>query len=145
MYNYDWNPYAIDPTQYISQALQPMQGGQPQMAQAQPEQKYFGPAHQALSNYFTQSLGQQVNIPGLLGAMQNNPELAQQIGGLLNTSYTPPAPKPYHVDWKAAQDVANRMPQNYVGDPMSYKAGFEPSGYVFPEPQTEAPARVQPE
>jgi len=145
MYNYNWNPYAIDPTQYISQALQPMQGGQPQMAQAQPEQKYFGPAHQALSNYFTQSLGQQVNIPGLLGAMQNNPELAQQIGGLLNTSYTPPAPTPYRVDWKAAQDVANRMPQNYVGDPMSYKTGFEPSGYVAPAPQTEAPARVQAE
>jgi hypothetical protein len=145
MYNYDWNPYAIDPTQYISQALQPMQGGQPQMAQAQPEQKYFGPAHEALSNYFTQSLGQQLNVPGLLGAMQNNPALAQQVGGLLGGSYTPPAHTPYHINWAAAQDVANRMPQNYAGEAMSYRPGFDPNGTPDAAPQTEALARVQPE
>lgn len=147
MYNYDWNPYAIDPSRYITQALEPMQGGQPQMAQAVPEQKYFGPAHEALSNYFTQSLANQINVPGLLGAMQNNPALAQQIGGLLSTAYTPQAYSPYHIDWKAAQDIANRMPQNYVGDPMSYKAGFEPPGSAVPAPVESAPsqARVQPE
>jgi len=145
MYNYDWNPYAIDPSRYITQALEPMQGGQPQMAQAKPEQKYFGPAHEALSNYFTQSLGQQMSVPGLLGVMQNNPALAQQIGGLLSASYTPQAYTPYRIDWKAAQDVANRMPQNYVGDPMSYKAGFEPTGTPTPVVSEPAPARVQPE
>jgi hypothetical protein len=114
MYNYDWNPYAIDPTQYISQALQPMQGGQPEMAQAKPEQKYFGPAHETLSNYFNQALMQQMNVPGLLGAMQNNPALAQQIGGLLNNSYTPPAVSPYRIDWNAATQVANAMPEGFV-------------------------------
>jgi hypothetical protein len=145
MYNYDWNPYAVDPSQYVSQALQPMQGGQPQMAQAVPEQKYFGPAHEALSNYFTQSLGQQLSVPGLLGAMQNNPALAQQIGGLLGGSYTPSAYSPYRIDWNAAQDIANRMPQNFVGDAMSYKAGFEPAGTPAPVASEPAPVRVQPE
>lgn len=144
MYNYDWNPYAIDPSQYVSQALQPMQGGQPQMAQAQPEQKYFGPAHEALSNYFNQSMMQQLSVPGLLGAMQNDPALAQKIGGLLNTSYTPASYQPFVVDWKAAQETANRMPQNYVGENVKYKPGYEPSGYSEPTPAPQ-PVRVQPE
>jgi hypothetical protein len=100
------------------------------MAQAKPEQKYFGPAHEALSNYFTQSLGQQNAVPGLLNSMQNNPALAQQIGGLLGGSYTPQAYSPYSIDWAAAQEVANRMPQNFVGEEMSYKAGYEPPDIV---------------
>ena len=116
MYNYDWNPYAIDPSQYVSQALQPMQGGQPEMAQAKPEQKYFGPAHEALSNYFNQALMQQIGVPGLLGAMQNNPALAQQVGGLLGGSYTPTAPAPYNIDWNAATEAAKAMPQGFVKD-----------------------------
>ena len=114
MYNYDWNPYAIDPSQYITQALEPMQGGQPQMAQAKPEQKYFGPAHEALSNYFNQALMQQMNVPGLLGAMQNDPALAQQIGGLLGNQYTPPSVPHFNIDWNAATETAKAMPQGYV-------------------------------
>lgn len=132
MYNYDWNPYAIDPTQYITQAQQPMQGGQPQMAQAQPEQKYFGPSHEALSNYFTQSLGQQLQMPGLLSAMQNNPALAQQVGGLFNDSYTPRAYIPQRVDWRAAQQTADLMPQNFVGDEAKYKVLNQPNEAPLP-------------
>jgi hypothetical protein len=114
MYNYDWNPYAIDPSQYITQALEPMQGSQPQMAQAKLEQKYFGPAHEALSNYFTQALMQQMSVPGLLGAMQNDPALAQQIGGLLGNQYTPPSVPHFNIDWNAATATAKAMPQGYV-------------------------------
>jgi hypothetical protein len=132
MYNYDWNPYAIDPSQYITQAQQPMQGGQPQMAQAQPEQKYFGPSHEALSNYFTQSLGQQVQMPGLLNAMQNDPALAQQVGGLLGGSYTPRAYIPQRVDWRAAQQTADLMPQNFVGDEAKYKILNQPNQAPLP-------------
>ncbi|CAB5170301.1 hypothetical protein UFOVP155_16 [uncultured Caudovirales phage] len=126
MYEYDWNPYAVDISQIPHQALQLQQGQQPQMAQAIPEQKYFGPAHEALSNYFSQSLSNQNAVPGLLNAMQNNPDLAQQVGGLFSDQYTPPASAPNRIDWAAAQDVANRMPQNFVGSRPKYKPGFEP-------------------
>jgi hypothetical protein len=106
MYDYSWNPYTIDPGMYVQQALAPMQGGMPQMPQMQGEQKSFGPTHGALSNYFQQALQNQLGVPGLLHQMQQNPALAQQIGGLLGQNYTPPAMNPYHIDWAAAEAVA---------------------------------------
>lgn len=105
-YNFDWNPYTIDPSMYVQQALQPMQGGMPQMPEMSPEQKNFGPTHAALSDYFQQALAHQLGVPGLLNQMQQNPELAQQIGGLLGGSYTPPAVSPYHIDWAKAAETA---------------------------------------
>ena len=103
MYDFSWNPYTIDPGAYAQQALQPMQGGQPQMPQMQAEQKSYGPTHGALSDYFQQALQRQLGVPGLLNQMQEDPALAQQVGGLLGGSYTPPAVAPYHINWAAAQ------------------------------------------
>lgn len=117
MNQYDWpygyapNPYAQDPLALIAQAMQ--QGATPQMptfAQATPEQKSFGPAHGMLRDYFSQALGQQLQVPGLLSLMQGDPALAQSIGGLLTNAYTPPAPpSPYTIDWAAAEAAGQAM------------------------------------
>ena len=109
MYNYDWNPYVIDPSQYVQQALEPVQGNQPVMPQMTPEQKYFGPAHEALSNYFQQAIARQLGVPGLLSEMQQNPGMAQQIGGLLGGAYTPQSFPHDTIDWAKAAETAKAM------------------------------------
>ena len=106
MYDFSWNPYTIDPSLYVQQALQPLAGGQPQMPEMKSEQKFYGPTHGALSNYFQQALQRQLAVPGLLNEMQQRPALAQQIGGLLGGSYTPPAISPYHITWPGAANSA---------------------------------------
>ena len=40
-------------------------------------------------------------VPGLLSAMQNNPTLAQQVGGLLGSYFQPNPPAVYRTDWTA--------------------------------------------
>lgn len=134
MYDYNWNPYTIDPSSYTQQALAPQQGGQPVMPQMQAEQKYFGPMHQALGDYFQQGLGQQLAMPGLLSEMQNNPALAQQVGGLLGSTYTPAYYAPNRIDWQNAKDVAKNMPKGW-GD--GTKGG---GGGRHNTPTTVAPA-----
>lgn len=114
--NYDWpygynppNPYQVDPLALIAQSMQMGSNAQmPPMPQMQPEQKSFGPMHENLAGYLSQALGRQTMLPGLLTAMQGNPELARQIGGLLSTPYTPPAVTPYHIDWQAAASKAGK-------------------------------------
>jgi Hom_end-associated Hint len=122
------NPYSVDPSTYISQATAPMAGGMPQFAQMTPANyggnSYYGPTHAALSQAFQQALQQQIGVPGLLAQMQANPAMAQRVGGLLGSSFTPPAYPHYTADWagydkqiadaaaaaaaaKAAQDAAN--------------------------------------
>ncbi|UOF77917.1 hypothetical protein [Caudoviricetes sp.] len=102
-------PYDIDPTAFIQSALQPVQ---PQVQPYLPPTamptapQYFGPAHQALSGALQDALMRQVSVPGLLSAMQNDPALARQIGGLFSSAYTPPAVTPYHIDWNAEAQKA---------------------------------------
>lgn len=110
---YTPDPYAIDPMAFIAQALQ--QQGQPAQPaafpQMTPEQKSFGPMHGALGDYLRMSIGQQGQVPGLLQAMTQNPQMAQGLGGLLSTyAFTPQAPSPYRIDWNAAAATADRMP-----------------------------------
>ena len=97
------NPYSVDPSTYISQATAPMQGGMPQFAQMTPANyggnNYYGPTHQALSQAFQSALQQQIGVPGLLSQMQANPAMAQQVGGLLGSSFAPPAYSHYTADW----------------------------------------------
>lgn len=98
------NPYSVDPSSYISQATAPMAGGMPQFAQMTPAsynaQSFYGPTHQALSQAFQGALQQQLGVPGLLAQMQADPAMAQKVGGLLGSTFTPPATTPYHIDWQ---------------------------------------------
>ena len=63
--------------------------------------QYYGPTHQALSNALQAQLAQSLLVPGLLSAMQNNPTLAQQVGGLLGSYFQPNPPAVYRTDWTA--------------------------------------------
>lgn len=107
------NPYSIDPTSFIQGAVNPMQGGMPQMPQMTPAsynaQSFYGPTHAALAQAFQSALQQQLGVPGLLSQMQSNPAIAQQIGGLLSTgNYTPKAVEPYILDWKKAEEESKK-------------------------------------
>ena len=106
MYDFSWNPYTIDPSLYVRQALAPLPETQPQMPEMMQEHKSYGPTHAALSNYFQQALLHQIAVPGLLAQMQQEPKVAQQIGGLLGGSYTPPAISPYQITWPGAAPAA---------------------------------------
>jgi hypothetical protein len=111
---YGYNPYTMDPLALIAQSQQqgqPVQ--QPVFPQMVPEQKSFGPAHSALQDYLRASLMNQISVPGLLSAMQANPQLAQQVGGLISPSFTPQAVPHYSIDWAKAADTAKAMPTGY--------------------------------
>lgn len=89
---YQNNPYQMDPMSFIQAALQ-NQSQAPQaytpLPQSTPQQKSFGPMHEALQNYLSQQLMANNAVPGLLTAMQNDPSLAQQVGGLMGNTYSP--------------------------------------------------------
>ena len=104
-------PYTIDPASYAQAAQQLMT---PQQMPAMPQAihggasqampftamlpgapQYYGPTHQALSNALQAQLAQSLLVPGLLSAMQNNPTLAQQVGGLLGSYFQPNPPAVY--------------------------------------------------
>jgi hypothetical protein len=109
---YGYNPYTLDPLALIAQAQQqgqPVQ--QPVFPQMVPEQKSFGPAHAALQDYLQSALMNQISVPGLLSAMQADPQLARQIGGLISSSYTPTAVPHYSIDWDNAAATAKTMPK----------------------------------
>lgn len=123
-YPYATNPYNIDPLSFIAQSMQqgqPMQ--QPSFPQMAPEQKSFGPAHDMLQDYFRQALMRQMAVPGLLNSMQQNPQMAQSVGGLLTNSFTPQATNPYHIDWAKAEATAKAMPTGYASDAAPVRGG----------------------
>ncbi|CAB4124592.1 hypothetical protein UFOVP62_15 [uncultured Caudovirales phage] len=106
-YNFDWNPYTIDPSMYVQQALTPMPYAPAQMPEMTPERKSFGPMHETLHGYFQQALMNQLAVPGLLNQWQNDAGAAQHAGGLLGGYYTPSiAEQPYHIDWAKAAATA---------------------------------------
>jgi len=98
-------PFDAPPDGYIQQSLTPQQGFTP-MPQMTPQSYgggFHGPAHQMLHGALQASLAHSLGVPGLLAAMQSNPALAQQIGGLLSPQH-PVMPglagsSPYRVDW----------------------------------------------
>lgn len=63
---------------------------------------YFGPTHQMLVESFQQSLGKQNAVQGLLSAMQADPALARQVGGLLASAYSPTQASNFkRLDWNS--------------------------------------------
>jgi len=114
--------YDQNPLSYLQQALLSQMGGAPaggyvpisaelrQPAPA-PQQSFYGPTHQALSEAFGKALQQQMAVPGLLSQMQNDPAMASRIGGFKLQSYTPNVPQT-GINWNppAAPAAAPAMP-----------------------------------